>query len=332
MEPKIFLRYPTIIFLLILPFISSATGVVLADTTLKYVTNGETAIKQGAQVIDVRPLEQCLKKSVRRAKCLPIADFFGPHNRLASFVNINWLLGTAGLNGNEHVLVVGNNARERDSIAGILYITGQKKISILTQQMSQGGGFSERLIDSGIERSNTRLTVYQGIARDKTIIFKRELAQIVTSNTSTALVDGRSEKEFWGAKVRGLRGGHIVSARHLSYSRLRSLKTAGESIGLEDREIIIYGHNALEGFSLLTLMQAGFNIASRVYPGGWAEWSADSNMPVDATTYPERKVEIKEPQVPGPARTIWLLLILAFGTGILIATSFFFFARRWSYK
>ena len=129
-----------------------------------------------------------------------------------------------------------------------------------------------------------------------------------------------------------MRGGHIISARHLSSSRLRFLRTSGESVGLEDREVIIYGHNALEGFALLTLMQAGFNIAPRVYPGGWAEWSADISMPVDAATYPERRVEIKAPQMTSPTKTMWLLLVLAFGIGIAIASSFFFFTRKWSHK
>ena len=51
--------------MLVLPFLLGASGIVLAEANYKYVNNGESALKHGAQVIDVRSLEQCLKKSVR---------------------------------------------------------------------------------------------------------------------------------------------------------------------------------------------------------------------------------------------------------------------------
>ncbi len=314
------------------PFFLGVTGTVFAGSNYKFVTNGETALRQGAQVIDARPLKQCLKKSVRGARCLPVASFFGPHNRLASFININWLLGTAGLSGQEHVLIVGNNAQERDFIAGVLFVAGQKNISILTQQMKRGGGFSEKFLGSGVERMETRTTIYRGIARDKAIIFKKELAKILSLDSSTVLIDGRSENEFWGATVRGLRGGHIVSARHLSSSRLRSLANSGEATHIENRDTIIYGHNAFEGFALLTLMQAGFDITARVYPGGWAEWSADSSMPIDAATYPDRDNGIQASQMTSPAKPTWVLVVMALGIGMAMATCFFFFTQRWGQK
>jgi len=304
----------------------------LAGPNYKYVNDGQKTIKQGALVIDARPLEQCLKKSVRGAKCLPITDFFGPHKRLASFVNIYWLLGTTGLSGHEHVLVVGNEAQERDFIGGILFIAGQKRVSILTQQMRLGGGFSDSVLGPGIERMKTRSTVYHGIARDKKMIMKNELASLLALDTSLALIDGRSEREFWGASVRGLRGGHIVGAMHFAHARLRSLAKSGALIGLENRDIIIYGHNAFEGLAMLTLLHAGLNMKARVYPGGWAEWSADSNMSVNAATYPDREIRTEPAQMSNFFEPTWTLVVVALAFGMIFATLYFFFSQRWSQK
>ena len=304
----------------------------MAGSNYKFVTNGEEILKQGAYVIDSRPLQQCLKQSVLNARCLPVADFFGPHDRLAGFENINWLLGTVGLSGHEHILVVGDKAQERDFVAAVLFVVGQKEVSVLTRQMSSGGGFSSKLLGSGVERMKTRTNIYHGIARDKAVIFKNELARILGLNTPTVLVDGRSEREFWGAFVRGLRGGHIVGARHLSAGRLRSLVNSGEATELEKHDTVIYGHNAFEGLALLTLLRAGLNIEARVYPGGWAEWSADSKMPVDAVTYPDRGAETKSYQEIYPPDYRWVLFGMALLTGIAIATIFFIITRRWGQK
>lgn len=309
-----------------------ATDGVFAGSNYNFINDGEKALRQGAQVIDARPLEQCLTKSVRGARCLPVADFFGPHDRLASFVNINWLLGTAGLSGQEHVLVVGNNAQERDFIAGVLFVAGQKEVSVLTQKMKRGGGFSEKFLGLGVERMESRTNVYHGIARDKAIVFKKELSKILSFDTPTVLIDGRSEKEFWGASVRGVRGGHIVGARHFSSSRLRSLATSGETNELEKRDTIIYGHNAFEGLAILTLMRAGFDISARVYPGGWAEWSADSNMPVDAVTYPDKGMVTQSSQATNPSKPTWIFAGMALVIGMAIASLFFFFMQRWGQK
>jgi 3-mercaptopyruvate sulfurtransferase SseA len=178
----------------------------------------------------------------------------------------------------------------------------------------------------------TRTNVFHGIARDKAIIFKKELARIVALDKPTVLIDGRSEREFWGASVRGLRGGHIVGARHMSSGRLRSFATSGVATELEKRNTIIYAHNAFEGLAMLTIVRAGSGIDARVYPGGWAEWSADSNMPADAVTYPDRGLKTQASQMTYPSGTTWILLVMALVTGMAITILFFFFTQRWDQK
>jgi hypothetical protein len=133
--------------------------------------------------------------------------------------------------------------------------------------------------------------------------------------------------------VRGLRGGHIVRATHFSPARLRSLTKSGALIGLENRDIVIYGHNAFEGLALLTLLHAGFNLKeARVYLGGWAEWSADSNMKINAATYPDRKMRTKPAQMSNFYRPTWTMVVIALAIGMIVTMLYFFFSRRWSQK
>ncbi|HEC14161.1 MAG TPA: hypothetical protein ENI72_00240, partial [Rhodospirillales bacterium] len=123
------------VFALILAAAGSARAGV---TPLRYVT-GATAMANGTVVLDVRPESVCEKRSPANARCLPAGDFLGPHERLAGFANIAWVLGSAGLTGAESVLVVGDDPRKRDFVAGILYLMGQAHVSVLAQSLKTMG-------------------------------------------------------------------------------------------------------------------------------------------------------------------------------------------------
>ncbi len=88
---------------------------------------GETAMT----AIDTRPLAECKRASLPGARCLPVADFLGPRKQLPAERDLLWLFGTAGLDGNESVLVVGDNAAARDFVGGLLYLSGQRMVRIL---------------------------------------------------------------------------------------------------------------------------------------------------------------------------------------------------------
>lgn len=142
-----------------------------ADPALNITTQLPAA--HGIVIVDARARTACTRGSVQGARCLPAADFLGPGGRLVSLSQAFWLLGTAGLNGAEHVAVVGENSTERDFVAGMLYLCGQRRVSIISVPLS-------RLVSSrapGAVRANTRQAIYQVIAREHRIVLRDELAR-----------------------------------------------------------------------------------------------------------------------------------------------------------
>ena len=79
-------------------------------------------------IVDSRPAVHCGEATLPGARCVPITDILGPHDRFPSISGLLWLLGTAGLTGAEHVLVIGERALDRDALAGVLYLAGQRRI------------------------------------------------------------------------------------------------------------------------------------------------------------------------------------------------------------
>ncbi len=85
----------------------------------------------GETVIDTRPLTNCQAASLPGARCLPPSEFLGPHGELPNERDLLWLLGTAGLDGSERVVVAGDSAGAREFVAGLLYLAGQREVRIL---------------------------------------------------------------------------------------------------------------------------------------------------------------------------------------------------------
>lgn len=106
----------------------------------------------GETVIDSRPLAECKRASLAGARCLPAEEFLDPQRRLPSERDILWLLGTAGLNGSETALVIGEDASARDFVAGLLYLAGQKSVRVLRGSMPplSGGGQERGMVRSAV--------------------------------------------------------------------------------------------------------------------------------------------------------------------------------------
>lgn len=235
-------------------------------------------------VVDTRPAEACKQRSLAGARCLPAAIFLSTHRRLPGERDLLWLLGTAGLKGDETVLVVGQDATDRDFVAGLLYMAGQRRLQVLTEPVG-------RLLESGKtgpgrERSFAREVVFEAPMRDGLVVLRDEL---LAMNPQPMLLDGRAENEYWGEVARGARTGHLPGAVSLPGLALRAaLATPATTPVLPEGEPVAYGHDAYEGLAYLTLLTAGYGVPARLYLAGWAEWAADSTLPVDAVAYPEQ--------------------------------------------
>ncbi|MHB8347914.1 MAG: rhodanese-like domain-containing protein [Acidiferrobacterales bacterium] len=241
---------------------------------------------RNAVVVDTRPLAACTARSLPGARCLPPHEFLGPHNRLASFRDIVWVLGAAGLSGRETVLVTGDDPVRRDFVAGILYLAGQFRVAVLavplTPLLVHGPS------GPGTPRGMFRNPVYQGQPRARLIVLRGELAHALHSSRPPYLLDGRSRASYWGRRIRALRGGHLPGAQPLSMTALR-LDVAQHEVDLPAvASAVAYANNAYDSIAYFTLLRAGAGFDARVFPGGWEDWAYHTSLPVDAETYQER--------------------------------------------
>ncbi len=239
----------------------------------------------GLVVIDARPSADCGAKSLAGARCLPAADFLGPHNRLPNARDLLWLLGTAGLTGAEDVLVVGAEAQARDFVAGLLFVAGQKRVRVLAEpvgrQLAKDAG-------PGRERGMTREAVFAAPMRDGLLLLRDELRDELRA-MKAPLLDGRAQEEYWGETARAARAGHLPGAISLPAAQLRAaLDPAAARPVLPEGAAVAYAHDAYEGLAYLTLLVAGHGVAAKLYAEGWAEWAADGALPADAVSHPER--------------------------------------------
>ncbi len=284
---------------------------------------------RNAVVIDTRPLAACTARSLPGARCLSPHEFLGPHGRLASFRDIVWVLGAAGLSGRETVLVAGDDPVRRDFVAGILYLAGQSRVAVLalplTPLLTHGSS------GPGTPRGMFRNPVYQGQPRARLIVLRGELAHALHSSRPPYLLDGRSRASYWGRRIRALRGGHLPGAQPLPMTALR-LEVARHDVDLPAvASAVAYANNAYDSIAYFTLLRAGAGFDARVFPGGWEDWAYHTNLPVDAETYPERS-----PMAPAafPAATVAVrpdsrsLITPVFAALVLAAVTGYYFGRR----
>lgn len=134
---------------------------VLAGTDFAYVDR----LNAAGVVIDTRPVAECRQATLPNARCLPAAEFLSPRGRLPSERDLLWLLGTAGLDGSEVVLVVGDSTTARDFVAGLLYLCGQRQVQVLTGPLTPW--LANRAdVRPGQERGIVRATVFTAPMRD----------------------------------------------------------------------------------------------------------------------------------------------------------------------
>lgn len=274
-----------------------------AATDFAYVREAGPALAAGAVPVDTREPRACLERSFTGARCLAATEFLGPHRALAPWRDVLWLLGTAGLRGDETVLVAGDKPVERDFVAGLLYLAGCRRVLVLAEPVS-------KLLDRGAEagpgngRAFAREVVLEAPMRDALVVLGHELRGM---RPPPLLLDGRSEDEYWGEKVRAARGGHLPGAQSLPAARLQG-GTGGAIDALPAAPAVAYAHDALEGIAYFTRLRAGRGVDARVYPGGWAEWAADAALPADAVTYPDRPTAAArgEPDSGRAKRGTWL--------------------------
>ncbi len=290
----------------------SATHAASVSTTdLHYLQDPTAAADSNLRLVDTRPEASCRAGSAVGAVCLPPEAFFGPHRRLASFRDITWVLGTAGLHGDEQVLVLGNDPIRRDAVAALLYLAGQSRVAVLN------GPINSLLISDGSEqtaggmRGILRDPIHTGPWREDRILLRDELAEALADGGIGRLLDGRTIDEYWGERIRARRGGHVPGAELAPAAQLRAALARGEPGPHSEGPVVAYAHDPLTGLAYLTLLRAGFGLDASLYLGGWREWADDGRLPADAHSYKEPGPEPKMPPTQMPARSQSLFTLAA---------------------
>lgn len=232
------------------------------------------------QLLDTRQADQCQARSLKGARCLSADDFLGPNRRFPSLRDISWLLGTLGLSGDETLVIAGTPGMKRDFVAGVLYLAGQRNVWVLTPPLGRliASGKGDR--SGGQGRSMSRLTIYTAHPRDEQIVLRQALWQMIKTDMPLRLIDARTEAEYWGQRIRSVRGGHIPGAEHwLPGQALSGVKTK------QSVETIFYAHDPLESIALFVRMQARVKNPVRVFIDGWRAWAVAGSLPADAESF-----------------------------------------------
>ncbi len=256
-----------------------------AANTFDYVAQTHAITDAGVIVVDTRQTAVCQQRSIAGAHCLAPDNLLGPHGRLPSFRQINWVLGTAGLPGTGTVVVVGDNPMRREFVAGMLFLSGQPNVRILTQPMAALLKTGTIRTDPGRPRAMLSQPLFKAHARANLVAFRHELQHDLEGKHPPILLDGRSDAQYWGVEIRAARGGHIPSAQLFAMRTARAqLRTV---TGAAQPGTIVYAQDPFSGIAYFTLLRAGLRMPVRVYPGGWRQWAAHTNLPADAQTYPQ---------------------------------------------
>jgi hypothetical protein len=152
---------------------------------LTYVDQADAA----PLVIDVRPLATCKEASLPGARCLPTGELVGAQGQLPSERDLLWLLGTAGLEGHETILVAGDSASGRDFVAGLLYLAGQRQVRVLRAALSPLVAQRGDAV-SGRERGMIRAAIFtEPMRADLWLVSPREVVAgaILAPDAYTAL-------------------------------------------------------------------------------------------------------------------------------------------------
>jgi thiosulfate/3-mercaptopyruvate sulfurtransferase len=248
-----------------------ANSAVAAD--LQYVTPAQA--DPHALVVDTRPEQRCMQHSIRGAHCLPATDLIGPRGGLPSFPDLLWAFGTAGLSGQETVLVAGSRPGNRDFVAGLLYLSGQARVQILTVPIARALKEGRFPPGPGRGRGMLRNPIYTAQMRDRLLELPGDLRRALDGAAAPVVIDGRRAGDFDGRGRYGESMNHIPQAINRPLTELYLHQGAQVAApGDTDHELVVYGYGPMDSIALFTRLRAAGVPHVRVLIGGWRSWIA----------------------------------------------------------
>ena len=133
-------------------------------------------------LVDSRPLNKCLTKTLKGAKCIPVDTFQNSKGKFASFRDITWVMGTANINYSDKVLVFGDDLKKTYALAGIFHLIGQEDVWLVQQNVDSLMALYPSGV--GVQRGFTRMDVFTGRMRDELVVLINELKPLKKANWS----------------------------------------------------------------------------------------------------------------------------------------------------
>jgi thiosulfate/3-mercaptopyruvate sulfurtransferase len=130
------------------------------------------------RVVDVRAETTCTAAALAGARCLPAAELFDADGAPVSFHVLRWLLGTVGLSGREHVLVLGDKAADAAAVGALLLLAGQHDVAVLDRPVALPADAT-----GGNPRSMTREAVFTAPMRDRLLTLASDVGNADTIAT-----------------------------------------------------------------------------------------------------------------------------------------------------
>ncbi len=234
--------------------------------------------------IDTGPMESCLSSGFAGTWCLPADHFLYPDGQLAGFRDINWLVGTYGLEEDSVAVVFGDDEEDLRFVAGALFLIGAASVKLWKGEASDIG----KLTGSGrsVTQGLLRLNYFANPVRDRFIALDSELRSFFGQGSGLSM--SKSPAGAGSGQVFQIEGGGSDTARRMVVADTprqaldtfvhNLLLTSPDGLrvhidGLQGRSLEDMGYHAISGWRDYFIRILLFAFALLIAWSGFRLWS-----------------------------------------------------------